>query len=739
MLYTVDEFCQYVSQDLNAFIEDVANIGRSVSDEEKKAYAGSYPVVAEMLERAKSRKPQIGSVHISTGQMLLEYKLPAASAWCDLVLLGDNASGGQEVIIIELKNYMKNDDDAPGEYEGLMQHNGMTIKHPADQVKGYTEYCRRFHSTVQGYGANVNGCVYFTQPIDLNPYRQAPNGQLTEEYPIYNKNDSAALAEYIIGKIEKGDEKFAVQFINGYYQQDRNILRQVAQNLQNVEESAKPFVLLDEQRFGFNRVMSILQERVKDGKKEVIIVQGPPGSGKSAIAINVWIEAVMKYSAMKDCGNIVYVTTSSSQADNWKTIFNQYGNLYHAEDLTLKANSFNPGLTGGMMKDVLLPQMRRTNPNYVREDDPNSLKYEYYEEYTNYMITHNLTKNYKDNLHFMSVVDEAHALINSAKKGFQTNNMGGWCFQMGPQAYHIIRESRISIFFMDDKQSFRDNESTSIADVEDLAKHLGANVTKISLEGMQFRCSGSKDYVDWVERLFSSTPLKNHVVWKDTFHIRIVDNPSEMEHVLRDHIANGDMSCRIFSSYTRQWVSANLLDAKHLNKEVPFDFDLEDKDGHRWQRYWNYGGVKGKADYTVFVQASHGSKMEEDPLSEVGCPYVVRGFDYNYVGLLWLDDLIIRNGQWMVSINNVKETAITTTRSRAVEEQKQLIRRKVINMKMKDIDVVPAFDPMCPAATALFATVAQAYRINMTRAMKELTIYVKDRETRDYLRSILEI
>lgn len=129
--------------------------------------------------------------------------------------------------------------------------------------------------------------------------------------------------------------------------------------------------------------------------------------------------------------------------------------------------------------------------------------------------------------------------------------------------------------------------------------------------------------------------------------------------------------------------------------------------------------------------------MAEDPLSEVGCPYVIRGFDYDYIGLLWLEDIFIRDGKWMVSINNVKETGITTTKTRAVEEQKDLIRNKVIKKKMNEIDVVPVFNPMFPAATALFESVAQAYRINMTRAMKELTIYIKDPETREFIKSLL--
>lgn len=121
----------------------------------------------------------------------------------------------------------------------------------------------------------------------------------------------------------------------------------------------------------------------------------------------------------------------------------------------------------------------------------------------------------------------------------------------------------------------------------------------------------------------------------------------------------------------------------------------------------------------------------------MGCPYVVRGFDFDYVGLLWLEDIYVRNGKWYVSIKHNEETATASSRKRARDEQKEAIRNKFIKGKMKDIDEAPGFDPRFPAAHALFETVAQAYRILMTRAIKGVTIYIKDEETRAYVRELL--
>lgn len=729
MLYIVREFCSYVQDDLNGLIDEVAGITRYVSDEEKKAYAGSYPVVASMLAQAMKRQPAISDAHISTTELLLEYKLPAASAWCDLVLLGANAENRKEVIIVELKNYQKNQDDAPGSYEGLMMHKGSVIKHPADQVKGYTEYCRRFHSVVLDEGAEVNGCVYFTQPIDLQPYHLAPNDRLTAEYPMYNTESSDRLAEYVTSKICKGDEAFAASFVNGFYKQDRNILRQVAENLSANSATARPFVLLDEQRLGFNLVMQTLEQRVKDGKKEVIVVQGPPGSGKSAVAINLWIESVMKYSKEKDCGNIVFVTTSSSQSDNWKMTFDKYGKKYHASQVVLKISSFNPGFNEAKVKQMIYPYFAEKEEKYVLSHKDRRLNIKYFREYLQYILDNHLEKNYKRNLHFMSVVDEAHALINPTKEDFRSSNFCGWCCSMGPEAFHVINESQISVFFTDGKQSFRDNETTTIEDIKAWAEELGAHFSSVSLDGMQFRCAGSYEYVDWVENLFSEHPLHNVTKWADKFKVKVVDFPSEMEDDIRQYVNQGNASCRLMSSYTRKWIStAN--DEMH-SKLSEHDFVLDDKEGSKWKKYWNSG-----KHYDIYVQGSRGTMMNTDPLSEIGCPYVVRGFDYDYVGLLWLEDIIVRNGEWCLNLDYIEEKGFKSDKVKAKEALK--LAKKHGKYRGKVSGIIPSKLDGFPAVNMFFNAVTQAYRILLTRAIKGVTIYIKDEETRAYVRKLLK-
>ena len=61
----------------------------------------------------------------------------------------------------------------------------------------------------------------------------------------------------------------------------------------------------------------------------------------------------------------------------------------------------------------------------------------------------------------------------------------------------------MSIFLLDPAQSYRDNETTTIDRIKEFAAEFGADFTEISLEGSQFRCSGSAEYMNWVDRMLA--------------------------------------------------------------------------------------------------------------------------------------------------------------------------------------------------------------------------------------------
>ena len=742
MKYTVNDFISYVEEDLNGLIEEISNDvwHARFGDEEKKAMRESYVEISKMFSVARAENSDFGNANVTTTEnLLLEYKLPGVSSWCDLVLLGNNQNEIPQVVVVELKNWKKNSTDKNVGIEGMIGHatsyGGLYHQHPCDQVKGYAEYCKYFHSAVQTFNAEVDGYAYFTQNIDLNPYKEYPNDKLVEEYPCFNITQRNDLAKIIAKKISKKNDNFATEFVNGIYKQNREILLQVANNFNILHTIEKPFVLLDKQRESFNLVMADIKKKIDansskiaDTKKKVFIIKGGPGTGKSAVAINLWIEAVQEY---YNYGNIVFVSTSGSQHDNWAEIFKRYGDAAGSENFVIKVNSFSPGMTGTTMKEVYYPIFSKKDKKYIADEKTNRLKNDYYEDYTNYMIEKGYAKNYAENHYFISVVDEAHALLNPISPVFSGNKFGGWCLQMGPQAYHVIRQSQVSVFLMDGRQSFRNWESTSIEDIKTFAKKMDAEVEEISLDGLQFRCSGSQDYIEWMENIFSENPIRNASKWNgNPFKLNMFDSPFKMHEYLKSkEIGPGESSVRLVSSYSVKWVSGKTLDMMHSGKSE-YDFKIHDKEtGQIYKNYWN-----NPNGYHVFVQAPDYSKMYTDPLCEIGCPYVVRGFDWDYIGLFWLNDLVYRKETgWNIVLKNVFETGIASSIKYAREEQKKFYGR---NFNIETC-LIPVNNPAFPAGKKLFDDMVQAYRILLTRGIKEISVFIEDEETREYIKSLL--
>lgn len=642
-----------------------------------------------------------------------------------MVLLGKHENK-PAAVIVELKHWQTRTDKA-GDAEGLMvRHTGIAL-HPSDQVRGYTEYCRRFHSAVLDWKANVNGCVIFTKDPFCAQYGAPPNDNLVKDYPFFTLNESEVqktIPGYFSNKLTDQDRYFAEAFEKGHYKQDRGFCRHIAAQIN--ESSNSPFELLDGQRTAFALCKSNIEKNVFKNafkgelpKKMVILVDGPPGSGKSVVAAKIWASILSDGRLPK--GDVVFVTTSDSQNSNWISLFRQAAGQAGGGGVVVKANEYIPITTQevGKIKKIYGENVFKDASEW-RSNLP-------------------LIKSYRkegfrvhDDTFLVSIVDEAHALINPESS--DGRGQFGFAVIAGPQAYHIIRASAVSIFFLDTKQSFRERETTTVDDLKKWADELGAGeVIEISLAGNQFRCAGSKEYVDWVEgSLYGNKPSQIAELasqWRKSppansgeksaknpnrLLFQIFDTPAQMEAALRSCVEDG-YSARLLASYAREW--------KTKKPNWPHDLPYDQKDfcetfqdngvEVQWAKIWNF--LPRPGDYTGFVQAIKGTPMYDDQLCEVGCPYVVRGFDFDYIGILWLEDLVFRDGNWVVDLDHIFETGLMRHRSRANEE----------------------LDPEGPAHQDLKRKVIQGYRILLTRAMKGVYIWFKDEETREYIESCL--
>jgi DUF2075 family protein len=703
---TVAEFREALRTDRAALIESLVSVTGRGGDEEREAWNASLPALADALAT-----PQLGPMHLylaGYGYLALEYQLPAASSWCDVVLLGCKAEGSSAVIV-ELKHWLTRG-DRPGPAEGLMERGGELILHPSDQVRGYAEYCRRFHSAIQDHRADVRGCVLFTRDYHADRYAEPPNDALVRDYPCFTLAPRVvreAWPAYLVRHLDAPDEKFARAFVAGRYRQDRGFVRQIGEQIR--DRSNSPFELLDHQRRAFALVRARLESEVLAcgaPRKQVILIQGPPGSGKSVLAARIW-SALVTDDRLPE-GAAVLTTTSTAQTSNWSRLFQIAGGAQAAGGVVKRAASYVPVTT-----QTLGRLRRRHGADFA--NDPAAWR-ENVQLLRDWGVP--FQDGARDEQYLVSVVDEAHALINPEHP--EGRGQFGFAPTFGPLAWHIIRCSTVSIFLLDAEQGFRDRENTTLADIRRWAEELGAEMGEpISLEVAQFRCAGSSEYVAWVEDLLLGRPASELAPraqqWRQVFDVRIADTPAALEAALRAKTADG-RTARLLASYAREWKTKGAA-RPHVLPPAQQDFHepYRDESGARryWSKVWNFIPQNG-TDYTWFIQAPPGSPMHADPLGEVGCPYAVRGFDFDHIGVLWLSDLVWRGDRWRAQPAHVHDTGLD-----------------------RSVRAAEAEHPPGPAHERLRAALAQAYRILLTRGLSGCYLWIEDAETREHLRACL--
>ena len=281
MLVTIGEFRSRVDSDCPGLIADLQAITGRYGTEEALAWKRSLGKLSTVFQAA-SFQP----LHLyfgGRGNLALEYQLPASGSWCDVVLLGSHEAR-PAAVILELKNWMTRG-DRPGRYEGLIQRQGAQELHPSDQVRGYTEYCRRFHSAVADHRADVHGCVLFTADSWASAYAESPNHELASRYPLFTvapEDVSEGFPQFFRTRLSAPDETFANAFATGRYRQDRGFVAQIGRQI--LDPNAQVFELLDNQRTAFSICSAIIREIFMGSNsaavsKKVVVIKGPPGSG----------------------------------------------------------------------------------------------------------------------------------------------------------------------------------------------------------------------------------------------------------------------------------------------------------------------------------------------------------------------------------------------------------------------------------------------------------------------------
>ena len=218
----------------------------------------------------------------------IEYNIPQTSKRVDFLISGYDKEDKENVIIIELKQWdsLQAIEGREALVETYTGNANRRVVHPSYQAWSYAQLIKDYNVNVQNDDIKLYPCAC------LHNYRRNINDPLDEqqyklyldEAPAFTKGQMHYLRDFIKAKIVKGDNKKILYKIeNGKIKPSKSLQNEIASMLKGNQE----FVLIDEQRVVYEDILDISKNAVNHQSKNVVIVKGGPGTGKSVLAINL--------------------------------------------------------------------------------------------------------------------------------------------------------------------------------------------------------------------------------------------------------------------------------------------------------------------------------------------------------------------------------------------------------------------------------------------------------------------
>lgn len=279
------------------------------------------------------------------------------------------------------------------------------------------------------------------------------------------------------------------------------------------------------------------------------------------------------------------------------------------------------------------------------------------------------------------LADEAHRIRSSSNNRFTPASKKSQSSQID----ELVSVAKTSVFFIDDYQAVRPGEVGSTVMIREAAVQAEARYERIDLR-TQFRCAGSDEYIDWLDQLLEIRKTGTTTLTEAQFDFRVVEDPQTLEALIRDRVRTG-ASARLVAGFCWPWSmpdqAGNLLDDVVIGE---------------FRRPWN-----AKPDARRLAKGVPPAPFwATDPagIAQVGCIYTAQGFEFDYCGVIWGDDLVMRNGTWTGQPSASCDTVV----------------RRGGGARFTDC-------------------VKNAYRVLMTRGMKGCYLCCTDEETAAYVRS----
>ena len=216
----------------------------------------------------------------------IEYQIPQTGKRIDFIISGQNANQSDCAMLIELKQWSEakitSKDSIVETFVGgrLGEHT-----HPSYQAWSYATLLQGFNEVVYTENIQLHPCAYLHNYVEDDVIKNPFYAEYIDKAPIFLKTDALKLREFIKQHIKYGDRSnLLFRIENGKIRPSKLLADSIGKMIKGNQE----FVMIDDQKVVYENAL-ILAKKASEKNKQVLIVKGGPGTGKSVVAINVLV------------------------------------------------------------------------------------------------------------------------------------------------------------------------------------------------------------------------------------------------------------------------------------------------------------------------------------------------------------------------------------------------------------------------------------------------------------------
>jgi len=284
------------------------------------------------------------------------------------------------------------------------------------------------------------------------------------------------------------------------------------------------------------------------------------------------------------------------------------------------------------------------------------------------------------------IADESHRIRNTSNSHFTPRAKRSKFSQIE----ELLQASKVAVFFIDEKQVVRPNEIGSVTYVKHNAVRNGCKVFEYKLEA-QFRCNGSDAFVNWINNTLGIERTAN-VIWdqQEEFDLKIFPSPLDLEYAIRQKVKGG-FTGRVTAGFCWKWSMPN------EDGTLKVDVVIGD-----YKRPWN--AKPGARKLAPGIPKASLWAHDPNGINQIGCVYTAQGFEFDYVGVIFGEDLVydFDKQAWIGNLSKSSDNVVKRSREKFVD------------------------------------LVKNTYRVLLSRGMKGCYVYFMNKDTERFFKSRIE-